>query len=190
LRLPLLPRDLSHKNQTVEATGRAIFQFMLGDVEGSRRQFEELFQRFPAPNEHYIYGLLLFPSCPDAATKEFIRESELYPANVEGQIMAAWGFLMKIDPERALPHATRAAQESPNSARAQLVLGRALAESGHAKEGIEHLARAVRIDPDKLETHIALAEAYSRAGDRNQSQRERQLCLRRTNDGKNRVALP
>lgn len=191
LRLPVLPGDLSQNTQRVEATGRAIVQFMRGDTDGSRRQFEELFRRFPAPNEHYTYGLLLFASgSSDAGIKEFVRESELYSANGEGQIMAAWALLMKKDPEGALPYASRAAAESPNSAKAQLVFGRALSETGRASEGVKHLSQALRISPDNLEIHIALAEAYSRAGDRAQSQRERRICLRMTNDGKNRVALP
>jgi len=191
LRMPLLPQELTRDIEQVEASGRAIYAFLGGDQEEGQHQFEAIFQKFgPIPNVHYIHGLLLFPSDPDAARVEFHRETELFPANEQGEIMMAWALLMRREAESAMPHAMKAATMAPRVGGAQLVLGRALAETGNMKEGIGHLSEALRLEPENLEIHIALAEAYSRAGDRSRSQRERRICLEMTKQGGNRIALP
>ena len=191
LRIPLFPTDLTRDIEQVEATGSAIYALLAGDQEEGQHQFEAVFRKFaPMSNEHYIYGLLLFPSDPDAALVEFQREADLFPANEQGEIMTAWALLMRQDAEGAKPHAVKAARKAPHVAGAQLVVGRALAETGSLKDGIGHLSEALRLEPENLEIHVALAEAYSRAGDRSRSQRERRICLEMTKDGRNRIALP
>ena len=191
LRMPLLPQELTRDIEQVEATGRAVYAFLGGDQEEGQHQFEAIFQKFRAlPNEHYINGLLLFPSDLDAALLEFQREADLFPANEQGEIMMAWALLMRRDAKGAMPHAMKAATKAPHLAGAQLVLGRALAETGNLKGGIGHLSEALRLEPENLEVHVALAEAYSRAGNRSRSQRERRICLEMTKDGRNRIALP
>jgi hypothetical protein len=111
LRVPLFPAELTRDIEQVEATGNAIYAILAGHQEEGRHQFEAVFQKFsPLPNEHYINGLLLFPSDPDAALVEFQREADLFPANEQGEIMTAWALLMRRDAERAMPHAASEAQ--------------------------------------------------------------------------------
>jgi tetratricopeptide (TPR) repeat protein len=191
LRMPLFPGELARDIAQVEATGHAMYALLAGDQEDGQRQFRTLFQNFsPIPNEHYAYGLLLFPADPEDALIEFRHEADLFPANEQGELMVAWALLMRHDADGALPYAAKAAAKAPHRGATQLVLGRALAETGKLKDGIEHLSVALRVEPGNLEIHVALAEAYSRAGDRIRSHRERRICLQLTKDRRNRIALP
>jgi Flp pilus assembly protein TadD len=87
---------------------------------------------------------------------------------------------MQNDGFAALPHARKAAAEDPALASAQLVLGRALTETGDTKAGIERLEKTVELQPDNLEVHLALAKAYSKSGRKEDARRERLLCLEMT----------
>ena len=94
--------------------------------------------------------------------------------------MLAWIPLMKNDGAEALPHARKAVADDPSLPSAQLVLGRALTETGNARDGIEHLEKTMQIQPDNLEVHLALAKAYSKSGRKEDARRERLLCLEMT----------
>ena len=97
---------------------------------------------------------------------------------------------MRKQPSNALPYAQKSVGKAPEKAASQLVLGRSLAEIGNLKEGIEHLEHGLQVEPQNLEIHIALAAAYSRSGRTEDAQRERLSCLKMTEQGINRVALP
>jgi len=79
-----------------------------------------------------------------------------------------------------LPYAQSAAAHDPSLPSAQLVLGRALTETGRPQEGIEHLEKTVQAQPDNLEAHLALAKAYSKLGRKEDARRERWLSLEMT----------
>jgi len=192
LRMPLFPKEVAADQQElVSVAGKAAFQYMTGDEKAAAQAFEDLFHRFPAaPNGHYLYGYLLYSSDPDAAIVEFERELEVSPHNESALVMAAWALLMRNDAGKALPFAQKAAEGAASLPAAQLALGRALAETGDPREGIEHLERALQLEPNNLETHIALAKAYSLSGRKADAQRERQLCLEMTKDENTPVARP
>jgi Flp pilus assembly protein TadD len=63
---------------------------------------------------------------------------------------------------------------------AQLVLGRALSETGDPRNAVEHLEKTAQLQPDNLEVHLALAKAYSKLGRKEDARRERSLCLEMT----------
>jgi Flp pilus assembly protein TadD len=132
------------------------------------------------PNVHYLYGYLLYPTDPDQAMVEFKNELQVNPSNAVVEVMLAWIPLMQNDGFAALPHARKAAAEDPALASAQLVLGRALTETGDTKAGIERLEKTVELQPDNLEVHLALAKAYSKSGRKEDARRERLLCLEMT----------
>ena len=182
LRTPLLPRELKADQQdTYISAGKATFDFMKGDKEAARVEFQHLFKRVPAvPNAHYLYGYLLYASDPDAAKVEFENELEATPTNAVAEVMLAWIPLLTNDGTDALPYARKAAAQDPTLPSAQLVLGRALTETGDAKDGIEHLEKTLQVQPDNLEVHLALANAYAKAGRKADSRRERLLCLEMT----------
>lgn len=181
LRTPLLPRELkADKQELYISAGKAAFDFMKGDKEVAGAEFQRLFQRVPpVPNAHYLYGYLLYASDPDAAVIEFKNELEVAHSAV-AEVMLAWIPLLTNDGSDALPYARTAVAEDPALPSAQLVLGRALTETGDIKGGIEHLERTAQLQPDNLEVHLALANAYSKSGRKEDARRERLLCLEMT----------
>lgn len=181
LRAPLLPRELKADQQELYiSAGKAAFDFMKGNKEVAGAEFQRLFQRVPAvPNAHYLYGYLLYAGDPDAAVVEFKSELDVADSAV-AEVMLAWIPLLTNDGSNALPYARRAVAEDPSLPSAQLVLGRALTETGDTKGGIEHLERTVQLQPDNLEVHLALAKAYSKSGRKEDARRERLLCLEMT----------
>ena len=182
LRTPLLPRELKADQQELYASaGKAAFDFMKGYKDAARGDFQRLFDRKPpAPNAHYLYGYLLYGANSDDAADEFRKELEVDPKNTAAEIMLAWIPLMQNDGRTALPYAQQAVQQDPSLPSAQLVLGRALSETGDPAHGIEHLEKTEQMQPDNLEVHIALAKAYSKSGRKADARRERLLCLEMT----------
>jgi tetratricopeptide (TPR) repeat protein len=182
LRTPLLPRELKPDQQELYiSAGKAAFDFMKRDTEAARVEFQRLFERVPpVPNAHYLYGYLLYATDPDQAVIEFEKELEVNPSNAVAEVMLAWIPLLKNDGLKALPHARKAAAEAPDLPSAQLVLGRALTETGDTKDGIEHLEKTMQLQPENLEVHLALAKAYSKSGRKEDARRERLLCLEMT----------
>jgi tetratricopeptide (TPR) repeat protein len=191
LRTPLLPRELrAYKQDLYVAAGNAAFLFMSGDQHGSQQAFEDLFQRYPtAANAHYLYGYLLFPKDADAAIVEFKHELEIAPSSASAHVMLAWGSLVQNNPAEALPYAEKAVAEDPALPSGQLVLGRALVETGDVKSGIEYLEKELQLEPGNLEAHLALAKAYSKSGRKEEARRERLQSLEITR-GENALARP
>lgn len=182
LRTSLLPREVKDDQRDVfTSAGRAAFEFMKGDKDAARLEFQKLFARTPAiQNAHYLYGFLLYGTEPEEAASEFKRELEVNPKNAAAEVMLAWIPLLDNDGATALPYAEKAVATDGSLPSAQLVLGRALTETGDAKDGIEHLEKTEQAQPDNLEVHVALTKAYSKAGRKEDARRERLLCLEMT----------
>lgn len=189
LRIPLLPREIrADQKELYISAGKAAFDFMRKDTDAARTEFQRLFERVPAvPNAHYLYGYLLYATDPEQAVVEFKKELEVNPSNAATEVMLAWIPLTQNDGSEALPYARKAVADNPALPSAQLVLGRALTETGDTKDGIEHLEATVQLQPDNLEVHLALAKAYSNAGRKEDARRERLLCLEMT---KSEAATP
>jgi tetratricopeptide (TPR) repeat protein len=182
LRTPLFPKDLrADQQEPYISAGKAAFDSMKKDAESARVGFQHLFERVPpVPNAHYLYGYLLYATDPDQAVLEFKKELELNPSNAVAEVMLAWIPLMQNNGAEALPHARKAVAEDPSLPSAQLVLGRALTETGAAQAGIEYLEKTMQLQPDNLEVHLALAKAYSKSGRKEDARRERLLCIEMT----------
>lgn len=182
LRTPLLPREVKDDQREVfMSAGRAAFDFMKGDKGAARTEFQKLFTRNPpVQNAHYLYGFLLYGAAPEDAEAEFKHELEVNPKNAPADVMLAWIPLLDNDGAKALPYAEKAVATDASLPSAQLVLGRALTETGDPKDGIEHLEKTEQAQPDNLEVHVALVKAYSKAGRKEDARRERLLCLEMT----------
>ncbi len=182
LRMPLLPKDVSADQQALlTSAGEATYRFMEGDQRAAQQAFNNLFERFPkARNAHYHYGILLLAFGPEAAAPQFKKELEVAPDNADALSSFVWSLLMENRADEALPYARRIAQARPESAVSELMLGRALLDTGNEAAGIEHLERGIKREPDNLELHIALAKAYSKSGRDEEARRERALCLQMT----------
>jgi tetratricopeptide (TPR) repeat protein len=192
LRTQLLPKDVDPSQRDLFlAAGTAAAAFMAGDADKARREFQDLFRRFPiAVNAHYFYGYLLFAKDRDAAVVEFRHELEIAPSNAVAQVMVAWDFILRNDSSEALPYAEKAETEVPTSPSAQLVLGRSLVETGDMNDGMKHLDTALKLDPGNLEIHLALVKCYSESGRKEDAQRERLLCLEMARAEATTVANP
>lgn len=182
LRTPLLPKELKADAQvTYMNAGKPAFEFMAGQTDLARSDFEKFFEQNPqVRNAHYFYGFLLYSSDATAAIEQFRKELQVDPKNAAADVMLAWIPLMDNDGVEALPYAQSAAAHDPSLPSAQLVLGRALTETGRPREGIEHLEKTVQAQPDNLEAHLALAKAYSKLGRKEDARRERLLSLEMT----------
>jgi len=192
LRIRLLPKEVSADQQVLlTEVGDATFKFMGGDQTAAQQAFDDLFQHFPtARNAHFHYGNLLLTFGPEAAAPQFKKELEVAPDSTNALRMLAWSLLNARRPEEALPYARRLAEREPEGAVSQLILGRALLDTGNTPGGIEHLERGLKLQPDDLEIHIALAKGYSRSGRDDDARRERRLCLQMTQKGATRLAFP
>lgn len=180
-----LPQDIApDQKDRISSAGEAAFAFMKGDDDSAAQAFQELFRRFPEmPYVHFLYGYLLFSTDPDAALGQFRQELKVSPANnIDASVMTAWALLLQNRPADALPFAQTAEAKEPGNPTAQLVLGRALLDTGDVNGGMKFLTKLVKEDPNNLEAHIALAEAYSKSGHKEEAYRERMLCLQLSND--------
>lgn len=179
LRLPLLPQQAQPEQLAMSAAaGNAVFLLLSGDSHAAAPAFAAFFQRYPAaPNVHYTWGYLLYPTDQDAAITQFQLELSADPDNAIDRSMLAWAFLMDNSPAEALPEAQKAVQEAPALPMAQLSLGRALLETGDARSATPILEKALALDPQNLEIHLALARAYSETGREQDARRERLACL-------------
>jgi tetratricopeptide (TPR) repeat protein len=182
LRTPLLPKEVRADQQEVFASaGKAAFEFMKGDKSAALAEFQRLFGRTSAvPNAHYLYGFLLYASDPDEAAEEFKKELQVSPKHSAAEVMLAWIAFMQDRGAEALPYAQRAVADDPSLPSAQLVLGRALVDTGDTKNGVEHLEKAAQMQPDNIEAHLALVKAYSKSGRKEDARRERLLSLEMT----------
>src|SRR5579863_486768 len=182
LRTPLLPKEVKADQLPLfSSVGKAALDFMKGDKDGSRAEFEDVFKRFPATvNVHYLYGYLLYPTDADGGMAQFKEELDVAPSNAIAAAVLAWVLVLQNRDSEALPYAQKAVTWDPENPSAQLALGRALSQTGDTKSGIEHLEHALSLQPDNLEVHLALARAYSESGRKEDARRERLLSLEMT----------
>jgi Flp pilus assembly protein TadD len=182
LRTSKLPKDLEPQERQLYAdVGTAALHFLAGENVKAEQEFGDLSKKYPdVANLHYLLGYLLFSIDPDQAAVEFRQELQVSPSNAVAQVMLAWYLLLRNQFAEALPLAEHAANVSPNSPSAQLVLGRALVDTGDLNGGLEHLQTALTLDPSNIEVHLALVHAYSLAGRKADAARERLQSLEMT----------
>ena len=180
LRHAEVPKEVrSEQTDLVRSAGEALGAFLAANYAGAQTAYDQLLARFPNdPDVHYAYGYFALRTDPERAIKEWERALSIDPSNAAAHAMLGWTFWLRNDNEQALAQAREAVKGDPNIAVGQMVLGRLLVHKGELGTGIEHLEYAARLEPVNLEAHLALATAYSEAGRKADSQRERQLCLK------------
>jgi tetratricopeptide (TPR) repeat protein len=179
LRMPMLPSEVEPSQlDMVSAVGQAASLFMGKDLPAADQAFQGLFQRYPTvANLHYLYGYLLFSTDSEKAIDQFNKELAVSPDSAVTHSMIAWAYGSRRDYQASLADAQQAVKENPNLLIAQLVLGRALVETGSFTDGVQHLLAVVATDPQNLDAHLALVKAYSELGQKEDARRERLLCL-------------
>jgi tetratricopeptide (TPR) repeat protein len=178
MRIPTFPKDIPTESRDLyQAAGNAGYVFLSGDNEQADELFAKLFVRYPStPNLHYFYGFLLFPHDPGLAIDQFHNELGANPTNETANALLALTLVIAGRFTEALEPAQRAYANAPDMEMAQLALGRALAETGDMKRGMELLNQVLERDHDNLEAHLGLVSIYSRSGNREEAQRERKVC--------------
>ncbi|MGA8940415.1 MAG: tetratricopeptide repeat protein [Acidobacteriaceae bacterium] len=185
LRLPMLPKDIEPSQiEMLSAVGQAAALFMGHDLPAADNAFLDLFDRYPTvANLHYFYGYLLFSTDSDKAIDQFNKELAVSPDSAITHSMLAWAYGSRSEYKASLADAQQAVKEKPTLLIAQLVLGRALVETGDRTDGVQHLLIVLSADPKNLDAHLALAKAYSELGRKDDARRERLLCLEITGQG-------
>jgi len=175
LRMPFLPAEIpADKREEVLLAGQAGLAMAARRFDEARSAFDTLLSRYPNdPNVHYSFGVFQLAQDADAALKEFQRALELSPTHQPAMVQMAFEYLKRDQYKEALPLAERAVQLDPKMYPARNVLGRLLIELGQIDRAIKELEEGVKLAPSSPEMHFALARAYTRAGRKQDADRER-----------------
>jgi tetratricopeptide (TPR) repeat protein len=176
LRMPFLPAEIpSDRREEVLLAGQAGLAMAARRFDEARTAFETLLNRYPNDaNVHYSFGVFQLAQDADAALKEFQRSLELNPVHQPAMVQMAFEYLKRDQYNEALPLAERAVQLDPKMYPARNVLGRLLIELGQIDRAVKELEEGVRLAPSSPEMHFALARAYTRAGRKQDADRERE----------------
>jgi tetratricopeptide (TPR) repeat protein len=177
LRLPFLPNEVpAEKREEVLLAGQAGIAMGARHLDEARKVFDTLVTNYPNdPNVHYSFGVFQLSQDADLALKELQRALELDPKHQPAMVQMAFEYLKRAQYTDALPLAERAVQLDPKMYPARNVLGRVLLELDQADRAIKELEEGVRLAPNIPEMHFALARAYTRAGRKQDADREREL---------------
>jgi len=177
LRMPFLPNEIpADKREEILLAGQAGSSMAARRLDEARQSFTTLVTRYPNDaNAHYSFGVYQLAQDADAALKEFQRALELNPVHQPAMVQMAFEYLKRDQYNDALPLAERAVQLSPKMYPARNVLGRVLLELGQIDRAIKELEEGVRLAPSSPEMHFALARAYTRAGRKQDADREREM---------------
>lgn len=176
LRMPFLPKEIPpDKREQILIAGQAAYNMAARELSQARTAFDMLLSRYPnEPNVHYGFGVFLLTQDADAALKEFQRELEIQPNHVPARLQLAFEYLKRDQYNDALPLAEKAVALAPKFFAARNVLGRILLELGQVDRSIKELEEGVRLAPSSPEMHFALARAYTKAGRKEEANRERE----------------
>lgn len=178
MRTPSLAKDIPAENRGMfEAAGKAGYVYLSGDGDAADELFRALFARYPsAPNLHFFYGMLLFAKHPELAVEQFQCEIDVNPGSEEANALFAFASVIEGHFADAVGPARQAYATAPNMELAEIALGRALAETGDPGRGAELLQQVIARDPGNVEAHLGLLSIYSQSGNREELDREREIC--------------
>jgi len=176
LRMPMLPKDIpADQREKVLLAGQAGYNMAARRMDQTRGNFDALLSKYPNdPNIHYAFGVYMLPQDADVSLKEFKRELEISPNHVPSMVQMAFEYLKRDQYNDALPLAEKSVQLAPKLYAARNVLGRVLLELGQVDRSVKELEEGVKLAPSSPEMHFALARAYTRAGKKQEAQRERE----------------
>jgi len=177
MRMPFLPSEIpADKREEVLLAGRAGFDMAARRLENARKAFDDLRTRYPnEPNVHYSYGVFMLGQDADAAIKEFQRELEISPNHVASMLQMAFEYHKRSEFDTALPLAEKSVQLAPKMFQARNILGRVLLDLGQVDRSIKELETGTTLAPSSPEMHYALSRAYTRAGRKEDADREREI---------------
>lgn len=125
------------------------------------------------------YEMANQPDQAEAAYKAAVALANADPKTDEWPYLDYGSFLLEHDrPADAIALLQRAVAVAPQCAQCHGKLGRALAETGAAKQGVDQLRQAVTLSPQDPRLHYDLGRAYRAAGDMDQARAELALSAR------------
>jgi tetratricopeptide (TPR) repeat protein len=150
-----------------------------GKWDAAEKEYRFVLQQNPQmPGIHFLLGRLLLskpdpgPTVAEDAKKEFQAELEIDPANAGAEYVL--GELARQDSQwpEAIAHFTRATKLDAGFGDAFLGLGTTLLSAKRFSEAIPPLEAAVKIEPRNPAAHYSLATALTRAGRREDAEKE------------------
>ena len=174
LRMKIVPPEIPPaKLDLVTAAGEAAWTFSAHDVEGAKKLYEQLVEKYPTePNVHYSYGVYLLESDPKQALTEFQKELEISPTHLAARLQSAFLELQAGDPKQALELGQYVLKTTPRDYRAHLVIGRSLLDLEKPALASKELQLATAIAPEDGESHFYLSKAYRTLGNAPAAARE------------------
>lgn len=162
------PRELDLKQQEmVTLAGNAQWAASLKQPADAEAAIHELLRKFPdGRGVHYAYALLLMQSDQQAALEQLHKATSAHPDLWPAWILSATLETRSGNPEIALADVKKTREIAPpmyhwlcdaEAARANLAMG-------HAAEAIPELKSALASHPEFPQLHHMLAQAYRKAG--------------------------
>jgi tetratricopeptide (TPR) repeat protein len=152
---------------------------MQGKWEQASKEYEKVLQQNPQlPGIHFRVGRLLLsePNPPgdaaEQAKKEFQQELEIDPSNAGAEYVLGEIAREGQQWDDAVRHFTRAAKLDASFGDAYLGWGVALVSTKKFSEAVSPLEIAVKLEPENPAAHYNLAIAYTRAGRKQEGDRE------------------
>jgi tetratricopeptide (TPR) repeat protein len=182
LRMPILAADLPASEQEVaDSAGRAVFEGFVRHEKEAEAMYQEILARYPNRAElHYLHGVALLTSDPQAAIAELSREIEISPRHIPARLQIAFEYLKQGEPAKALPFARESVSIDPKSFAAHAAMAQALADSADLNGAIAEYEKASNLAPDSAEIHRKLGSAYAQAGRDKEAAREREIFAKLT----------
>jgi tetratricopeptide (TPR) repeat protein len=150
-----------------------------GKWDAAAKEYKVILEQNPRlPGIHFRFGRLLLskpdpaPTVAEDAKKEFQLELEIDPSNAGAEYVL--GELARQDSQwaDAIAHFSRASQLDAGFGDAFLGLGASLLSAKRFAEAISPLETAVKLEPQNPGAHYNLAMAFSRAGRKEDADRE------------------
>ena len=150
-----------------------------GKWDAAESEYRGLAARNPKlPGIHFRLGRLLLskpnppPTVAEEATREFQKELSIDPSNAGAEYVLGELARQNQNWDDAVAHFSRAAKLDPQFGEAFLGLGASLIPLKRYTEAIEPLQMAVKLEPRNPDAHYQLATAYTRAGRKQDGDRE------------------
>ena len=152
---------------------------MQGKWDQAAKEYQLILQQNPdLPGIHFRIGRLLLSKPDPAATvaedakKEFQQELKIDPNNAGAEYVLGELARQAQQFDVAIQHFSRASQLDPGFGDAFLGLGSSLLSAKRFAEAIPPLENAVKLEPQNPGAHYNLAMAFSRAGRKQDADRE------------------
>jgi len=175
---------------------------MQGKWDQAAKEYQLILQQNPdLPGIHFRIGRLLLskpdpaPTVAEDAKKEFERELKIDPNNAGAEYVLGELARQAQQLDVAIQHFSRATQLDAGFGDAFLGLGASLLSARRFAEAIPPLETAVKLEPQNPGAHYNLAMAFSRAGRKQDADREfavhRQMTQKSApGDGPQRATQP